>query len=84
MKKVTNIIEQKKKELETLQGESNQALSIVTNTINQLSTVNEKINSTISEINTLQNELKMTENELSATQEHNAKIINKFKAIIEI
>ena len=49
--KTMNIIEEKQQMLRILQSESSRALDIVTSTINQLATVNEKIDVTISEIN---------------------------------
>ena len=82
MKKL-NLIEQKQKKLEELRVKSNNALDVVTATINKLSTVNEEIDVTISEINEAKAALQSTEDDLSKTREHNSKIINKFKALIE-
>ena len=78
-----NIIEEKQKVLQTLQSESSRALDIVTSTINQLATVNEKIDVTISEINEAKTKLQTTENDLNKTKLHNTKIIDKFRALIE-
>lgn len=66
-----------------LQTESNRALDIVTSTINQLATVNERIDVTISEINEAKAKLQSTEDDLNKTRVHNSKIIDKFKALIE-
>ncbi|MCI8605123.1 MAG: hypothetical protein HFE79_13435 [Ruminiclostridium sp.] len=81
--KTKNIIEEKQKQLEALRTESSRALNIVTSTINSLSTVNEKIDVTISEINEAKIKLSSTENDLNQTKMHNAKIIDKFKTLIE-
>lgn len=78
-----NIIEEKQKQLVELQTESSRALDIVTSTINQLATVNEKIDVTISEINEAKAKLQSTEDDLNKTRVHNSKIIDKFKALIE-
>lgn len=81
--KKTNIIEEKQKVLQSLQSESANAIDMVTTTINRLSSVNEQIDVTISEIEDAKSKLQHTEDDLSKTKEHNAKIINKFKALIE-
>lgn len=83
MKKSENIIEEKQKTLQTLQAASTRALDVVTSTINQLATVNEKIDATIGEINEAKSKLQSTEDDLCKTKEHNKKIIDKFKALIE-
>lgn len=82
-KKTIDIIETKQKELEALQVESNSALDIVTSTINQLAAVNEKIDITVNEIEDAKTKLQATEDGLNSTKSHNAKIIAKFKALIE-
>lgn len=78
-----NIIEEKQKQLTTLQAESNRALDIVTSTIKSLATVNEKIDVTMSEISEAKAKLQSTEDDLSKTRLHNTKIIDKFRALIE-
>lgn len=83
MRRVKDIIEQKQKELITLQSESSRALDIVTSTINQLESVNEKIDLTMSEISDAKSKLQNTEDGLSTTRLHNTKIINKFRTLIE-
>ena len=80
---IKNIIEEKQKQLTTLQAESNRALDIVTSTINSLATVNEKIDVTMSEISEAKAKLQSTEDDLSKTRLHNTKIIDKFRALIE-
>ena len=81
--KTMNIIEEKQQMLRLLQSQSSRALDIVTSTINQLATVNEKIDVTISEINEEKAKLQSTEDGLNKTRLHNTKIIDKFKALIE-
>ena len=81
--KTKNIIEEKQKTLHKLQSKSNRALDIVTSTINQLETVNKKIDVTINEIIDTKAKLQSTEDDLNKTRLHNTKIIDKFRALIE-
>lgn len=78
-----NIITEKEKALRSLQAESTNAIDMVTATINKLSSVNEKIVATICEIEDAKAKLENTENDLSKTKDHNDKIIEKFKALLE-
>ena len=79
-----NIIEKQQQVLHSLQTKSANAIDVVTATINKLSSVNEKIDKTIGEIEDAKLKLQHTEDDLSTTKEHNAKIINKFKALLDI
>ena len=81
--KKTNLIEEQQKVLQSLQSQSANAIDMVTITINQLSSVNEQIDVTIGEIEDAKSKLQHTEDDLSKTKEYNAKIINKFKTLIE-
>ena len=78
-----NIIEAKQRKLEELRVKSSKALDIVTSTINQLSNVNEEIAANISEICEAKERLQLTEDDLNKTKEHNEKIIDKFRTLIE-
>lgn len=80
--KKTNIIEEKQKVLQSLQLQSANAIDMVTMTINRLSSVNEQIDVAVDEIEDAKSKLQHTEDDLSKTKEHNAKIIDKFKALI--
>lgn len=81
-KNQVSIIEQKELELSMLQQQSASALDIVTNTITDLEMVNNEIIEKINEITNYKTQLQNTEDKLSQTQIHNAKIIEKFKALI--
>ena len=83
LKKKKNILEQKQAELGKLQSQSNQALNLVTATINQLATTNEKIEVEISEISEIERQFRETREALEKTKEHNAKVSAKFKALVE-
>ena len=82
-KKKKNILEQKQAELSKLQCQSNQALNIVTTTINLLATTNEKIEVEISEISEIERQFRETREALEKTKEHNSKVSAKFKALVE-
>lgn len=78
-----NVIEEKEKQLESLQQESSRALDVVTNTINSLSAVNSKIDATIREIIEAKDKLQSTEDGLNDMRIRNANIIDKFITLIE-
>lgn len=80
---VKDVIEQKQKTLRELEDESAKVLDVVNSTINKLSTINEKIDATIDEITEQKAKLQSTEVELNKTKVHNAKIIDKFRSLIE-
>ena len=84
MKKKVDIIKQKQFELTMLANKSMAALDLVTSTINNLSTINEEIDVKVSEIEEAKEKLQNTENDLKSTKERNAKVISKFKALIEV
>jgi hypothetical protein len=81
--KERDFIENKKAKLEFLQNKSSSALDLVTNTINNLSDINEEIDKTIFEIEEAKTKLESTENDLKQQQGKNSKIITKFRALIE-
>lgn len=84
MRKAIDIVKQKQNDLIKLKSESGRAIDIVLSTINQLSTVNERIDTTIGEIATAKSELQVTEDDLYNTKLHNARIIEKFRNLIEV
>ena len=79
-----DIITQKQLELAKLMSRSSTALDLVTSTINNLSTINEEIDVRVSEIEEAKTKLQNTEDGLKNTRDHNAKVIEKFKALIEV
>ena len=80
--KEKDFIENKKAKLKFLQNKSSSALDLVTNTINNLSDINEEIDKTIFEIEEAKTKLESTENDLKQQQGKNSKIITKFRALI--
>lgn len=78
-----SLLEKKAMELELLNSKSNSALNVVISTIDELTVINEQIDSTINEIEDAKRKLNETEDGLNKTKSHNSKIISKFKALIE-
>ena len=85
MAKLLNLTfaEKQQASLAKLQSRSENALSIVTSTINNLNAINAEIDETISGIEAYQKELETTQGQLSDTKTKNQKILNKFKNLIE-
>ena len=81
--KPLDFISEKQKQLSDLQDKSYSALDVVTNTINDLSNVNEEIDSVIHEIAEAKAKLVTTEDRLNETKIKNGRIISKFRSLIE-
>lgn len=83
MMKTKDVIALKQQQLIKLNEESGRAIDLVTSTINNLESVNNKIDSQIEEINKLVETLSSTEDGLNQTRLNNTKIIEKFRNLIE-
>ena len=81
---MVNTIQEKQTALKRLQTKSNQALDLVTTTINNLTTVNAEIDSTIADITELQSQLQNVQNDLATTKDRNSRVVEKFKNLIEV
>ena len=68
--------EKQQASLEKLQSRSEDALSLVTSTINNLDAINEEIDETINDIETHRWELEATQGQLYDTKTKNQRIIN--------
>lgn len=77
-----NFIANKEKELMKLNMASNKALDVVTTTIDLLAKTNENIDKNISEITEAKARLQATEDGLNKTKDHNVRIIERFRALI--
>lgn len=77
------LIEKKRIELQKLKSRSDQALNLVTSTINQLEDINNAIDSTLNDIRDAKASLQETEDGLLSTRESNSKIAQKFRALLE-
>lgn len=83
MRKVKNTIEEKQRKLQNYKEISSSALNMVTDVIEQLSRVNDCIDNTIEDIINEKTSLQTAENELNQQKTKNARIIEKFKALVE-
>lgn len=80
---VQNILTEKETQLNSLVKESTDAVSLITNTINRLETVNEQIHEKSEEISTYHAELDRIQGSMDQQIAHNEKIIGKFKSFLE-
>lgn len=80
---VQNILTEKETQLNSLVKESTDAVSLITNTINRLETVNEQIHEKSEEISTYCAELDRIQGSMDQQIAHNEKIIGKFKSFLE-
>ena len=83
MKSVQDLVSQKQSELIRLKEASGRAIDIVTSTINQLADINDKIDIKIAEIEKIEAGLAEAKSGFDITRLHNAKIIEKFRNLIE-
>lgn len=81
-KNAHDVLEQKKKKLNTYVEQFDTAVSIITNTIDVLTSTSSNIEQTIVEIDEYQNELNNTTKDLRAAKEKNDKVIKNFKALL--
>lgn len=77
-----DILQQKQRELDNYMGQFNGAVSLITNTIDSLSDINQAINNKVSEIEAYQADLEDTKNGLLNAQSKNAKVIANFRALL--
>jgi uncharacterized protein Yka (UPF0111/DUF47 family) len=80
---VQNILTEKETQLNSLVKESTDAVSLITNTISRLETVNEQIYEKSEEISTYRAELDRIQGSMDQQIAHNEKIIGKFKSFLE-
>ncbi len=86
MRRVQNnstILTEKAAQLDSLMKDSENAVSVITTTIDRLANVNERINFTRQEIESYKAELERLDGSMEQQFSHNAKIIEKFKNFLE-
>ena len=86
MRRVQNnstILTEKAAQLDSLMKDSENAVSVITTTIDRLANVNERINFTRQEIDSYKAELERLDGSMEQQFSHNAKIIEKFKNFLE-
>lgn len=77
-----NFIDKKYQELQDLNLESDNALDVVTRTIDRLDSINTKIATVVNEIEDAEQRLNDTKTGLNQTKERNMKIMQRFKELI--
>ena len=77
-----DVLAQKRKELDTYSKQFESAISMVTDTISSLSTINENIETKIDEIEQYQEELSKTKDGLSGVLSKNKKVIKNFNTLL--
>lgn len=83
MLKSKDMLYKKQTELANLQAASRDAISVVTNTLSSLETVNSDIEAKINEIENYQTELNKARDSLGTQFSQNLKIISKFRTFLE-
>ena len=86
MRRVQNnstILTEKAAQLDSLMKDSENAVSVITTTIDRLANVNERINFTRQEIESYKAELERLDGSMEQQFSHNDKIIEKFKNFLE-
>lgn len=79
----TNILSEKEMQLNSYVAESERAVSLITDTIERLESVNSRIVATRQEIETHRAELARLDGSMGEQLDRNAKIIGKFKSFLE-
>ena len=79
-----DILEKKKAELSAYQAQSDNAVAIVTRTIDTLNEINTNIESKISEITAYEEELKRTKTGLTSAMNRNGRIIKNFSSLLDV
>jgi uncharacterized protein Yka (UPF0111/DUF47 family) len=79
---IQNILTEKEAKLNTLMEQSQNAVSLITSTIDSLESVNQDIVSTVQEIDSYRTELDRIADSMTQ-HSHNEKIIGKFKSFLE-
>lgn len=84
MAKKKDVLEQKKAELNTYVKLFNSAVSVVTNTVANLKSINDGISEKIKEIEEYQAELSTTMSGLVDARDQNSRVIENFNALLNI
>ena len=79
-----DVLAQKRNQLNYYVAQFDKAVSLITDTIDNLGFINGNINSTIQEIDEYQQELAATRTGLAEAKERNDKVIANFQALLSI
>lgn len=84
MAKKVDVLKQKQLELDTYVGQAKDAISLVTDTISTLGTINESIDAKIREIDDYTAGLSETRSGLTDARTMNERIIKNFNALLNV
>lgn len=79
-----DVLAQKKNRLNSYVAQFDKAVSLITDTIDNLGVINDNINTTIQEIDEYQQELDATRTGLAEAKERNDKVIANFQALLSL
>lgn len=79
-----DVLAQKKNRLNSYVAQFDKAVSLITDTIDNLGVINGNINTTIQEIDEYQQELAETRTGLAEAKERNDKVIANFQALLSV
>lgn len=79
-----DVLAQKKNRLNAYVAQFDKAVSLITDTIDNLGVINGNINTTIQEIDEYQQELAETRTGLAEAKERNDKVIANFQALLSV
>lgn len=79
-----DVLAQKRNRLNSYVAQFDKAVSLITDTIDNLGVINGNINSTIQEIDEYQQELAATRTGLAEAKERNDKVIANFQALLSV
>lgn len=79
-----DVLAQKKNRLNSYIAQFDKAVSLITDTIDNLGIINGNINTTIQEIDQYQQELAETRTGLAEAKERNDKVIANFQALLSV
>ena len=82
IKERTDVLAQKKNRLNSYNAQFDKAVSLITDTIDNLGAISRNISDTIQEIDEYQHELAETRDGLTAAREKNDRVIANFQALL--
>lgn len=79
-----DVLAQKKSRLDSYNAQFDKAVSLITDTIDNLGVISKNISDTIQEIDDYQRELAETKDELTVAREKNERVIANFQALLNV
>lgn len=79
-----DVLAQKKSRLDSYNAQFDKAVSLITDTIDNLGVISKNISDTIQEIDDYQRELTETKNGLTVAREKNERVIANFQALLNV